>query len=282
MSTAIGWNASASGEVGTVKARWKEIRSGLRLTLLGYGVLLVLALLGGGLVWLSQSPRLPQFQKYVALSQEWTARLGWVLVATGVALAYLAVLAGQSRCLQNASSRQGAKEFLFTCLLAGLASPVCLLAAFLLGSDPRSLFVEGVRPGDLLRFFQGPGALYLAGLTLLLLNFLLFAGFLRMVAKNVAPARLPWVVGLFWLAAFLVGMTAGTSFMPHAEVWQWLAAGWGVCLLWHVFLVREACRWIDRAVEAVGKGSGQRRVDSAQNPKPYSGLRRYFTHVKKD
>jgi len=237
MSTAIGWNASASGHVGNVKARWREVRGGLGLVLLGYVVLLLLILPGGALIWVTESQQyFPRFQKHVAINLEWASWIGWILVVAGAVLGQLMVLCGQSRCLHNASSREGAREMLFTCLLAGLAGPACLLLAVVLGSDPRQLFVSGQQPGEILKFFQGPGALHLAGASLLLFNLLLFTGFLRMVAKNVAPARVSRTTAFFWFAAFLVGMTAGTSYKPQAEVWQWLAIGWGLLLLGNALL----------------------------------------------
>ena len=51
-----------------------------------------------------------------------------------------------------------------------------------------------------------------------------------------------------------------------------------VSLLGHAFLILDARRWISQALQTAGKG----RLDQAPSPKPYSGLHRYFTHVKKD
>src|SRR5687767_14610260 len=124
MDAPIRWNASVSGEVGSVQAKWKGVREGLRLILVGYCVALLLAGPGVALVGASRGGWSPALQQKVPLSADQAAGLGWALLAIGSATAYLTLLGGQWRCLLNASTRHGGKELLFTCMLCALASPV--------------------------------------------------------------------------------------------------------------------------------------------------------------
>jgi len=255
MDTPLRWNSSVSGEVGTVSGKWNAVRDGLRLVLVGYCVTLLLAGPGAALVWASQCRWSPELLHSLSLSAAQAAGVGWGLLAVGTVAGYLMLLSGQAQCLRNSSSRHGAKEFLFSGMLAGMASAVSLVGAVALGADVNRLLLDDGTPArSFLELTQGPSVLLLASALFLLTNFLLFTGFLRAVANCVAPSKLTWVASMFWVAVFLIGGTAGLAITPQAEVGLWLAAGWGVCWLWHALLVRGARHWIESALSPRGRG----------------------------
>jgi hypothetical protein len=276
------WNSSVSGEVGTVRGKWIGIRDGLRVVLVSYCVTVLLAVPGAALVWASQCRWSPELLQRISLSADQAAGVGWGLLGLGTVAGYLLLLGGQAQCLRSATSRFAAKELLFAGMLSGMASAVSLAAGILLGADVNRLLLDDGTPArSLLEMTQGPSVLLLASPLFLLGNVLLFTGFLQAVAKCLAPGMVAWLASMFWVAVFLIGGTAGLAMAPQAEVGLWLAAGWGVCWLWHVWLVRGSRRWIEHAISPAGAAGDRRRVDEPQKPKPYSGLRRVF-QIRRD
>ena len=283
MNTPIRWNSSASGETSSLQVKWRAVKKGLRLMLLSYVAAFVLIGPGVALLWASQHFKPVDLKQRTFLTPEQAEGLGWALVAIGGVATLMALLAGQGYCLRHASTRHGSMEYLFTAVLAGAAAPVFVGLSYLMGVDFRKLLLmEGLPPGGLAEFVQGPGAMVCAAAVMLLLNLLLFSGFLRVMAEQLAPWWVAWIGGLFWVVAFLIGGTLGQFVMRQADVVRWLLIGWALCLVWQAVLVRAGCRWIDRALRTPTSDSGQYRAARAKQAEPYPGVQRVIGRISRD
>jgi hypothetical protein len=76
---------------------------------------------------------------------------------------------------------------------------------------------------------------------------------------------------------FLIGATFGMLWTPRPEVLIALASGWVMSLLWHVTLINHASRLVNRVLPRSGE---KQPAVERQRSKPYSGLHRYYVHVK--
>lgn len=250
-SRPIKWNTSPSGMLlALARPRWAETRQGLLLAQLGHICLLALAVPGMVLLRLASSGALLPLRATITTEQLLLA--GWVLLATGGVLAYGLVLAGQWRCLIYTAQGHGAKEALFAALVCLLTAPLSIVIVYFLGGPAR----EGAfRPSDLLR---GSGPICLAGMFLVLLNVVLFSAFLRATARCLNQERRARSVAAFlWFLAFVLGSTIGTCLdvgrFTRKDLWLLLGLGWGVCLLWHLLLIRRTSRAI---VETLNRRRG--------------------------
>jgi hypothetical protein len=270
MNTPIRWNASVSGNVLALQSRWKEVRNGLQLVVLGYCFLVILAVPGLVLLCLTQ---LQLTSPLPNVSLEQAVVLGWVLAGGGMVLTFGLLLLGQCRCLGNAPQRHASRELLFTCLLCTIVGAACLATSWTLGGTDNFKALVGLR--DSWRHYpilQAPEMLQVAGASLVLLSFLLFSAFLRAVFKCVAPSRSVLVSLLFWAVGFLGGATIGLLVTPVREVLLIVCAGWVAAFLWHVILILYT-RW--SLLKFLSSKPDQFRMDGRHYNKPPSGMHRH-------
>ena len=105
MNTPIKWNASASGLVAAVsRPKWVEVRRGLRRILLGHLCLLLVAVPGLGLAWLSEARQGEQLLARLLpeVSAADAGLVGLVLGGAGAVLGGVLLLAGHWLCLGHA------------------------------------------------------------------------------------------------------------------------------------------------------------------------------------
>jgi hypothetical protein len=271
MNTPIRWNTSISAQVPALHAKWAEIRKGLWHVLLGYCFLVLMAIPGLFLLCygMTESVRLP-FVEHLALSRQAAFILGCGLSGGGSLLWYLLMFTGQLRCMTYAPQRFAAKDVLFCCVFCTILAAVGMAVGSILevarGADN---FLEGLMLLQVQSLTQPGPLVQLAGLFLVLVNLLLFTGFLRAVMKCLGPAGLASVAAFFWYVAFLAGASVGLLWGAGREVLAGLAIGWAVCLLWHVALVSAARR---RVAHVFPEHAGKGRLDQQHRPKPPSGL----------
>src|SRR5262245_55381336 len=253
MDAQIKWNSSNSRQVPALvlaRPRWKEVRQGLMLALVGN--LLALVLGPGGLILLVLEGG--PIATRLDLSLEAGTLLGATVAATGALFGYALVLAGQWRCLLNAPQGHGAKDILFACLFCTLVAPVCFIVAhFLGGSASYAVFERGPRELRDLDYLSGGVMLQMAGLILGLGSVVMFSAFARAVSRclnDAAGSR--GVTCYFWFGAFLVGATIGLTLEARGNtlnrVLPGLGLAWLLCLLWHTLLIHGAVRRIGRVV----------------------------------
>jgi hypothetical protein len=250
MSSSIKWNASASRQVSTIaRPKWRELRGGLTLALVGQPLALVLGLVGlyllatwGGAL----GARLD-------LDPDDAALIGWVPIG-GALLGYVLLLAGQWRCLLYAPQGCGAKDVQFACLLCTFAAPLCFAGGQLLGGAATFAALEG-GPAELIQLdlLGGGPLLQLTGLAFALGGILLSSAFARAVCRFLNDADGARGVTCFvWFVAFLVGATVGLFLQSGRTTPQGvlpgLALAWLLCLLWHALLVCGAVRLIGRVL----------------------------------
>jgi hypothetical protein len=265
MDAAIKWNASPSRQITTLDhPRWRQLRQGLILALVGQPFALLLGLAGLYLVTASDGPLTSRLDA----TPEDVSILGWMLVGGGL-FGYVLQVAGAWRCLFFAPQGHGAKDFQFACLLCVLAAPVCFAAAHYLGGEAvYAALQQGpdrlLRP-DMLR--AGP-LLFLAGVACVLAGILLssaFAGALSRCLNDVNAART--ATAYFWFAAFLLGATVGLILQAgrtrSAGVLPGLGAAWLLCLLLHAMLIHGTARRVGRFLR------GERLKAAVKAPAPF-------------
>jgi hypothetical protein len=256
MSRVIAWNSSGSREVTSIaRPRWREVRQGLVLALVGYFLLLGPGLLGLLLLVAENNPA----ADWLRLNDEDAEALAQALAGLGGFGGYALVLVGQWRCLLYAPQGHGAKDVQFACLLCTLLVPPIFVAAHFLGGKATFLALgrgpDGVLDLDLM---NGGLILQVAGLLVGLTSVLLFSAFARSLARcmrNDGGARR--VNLYFWFVAFLAGGTVGGFLQVRyfrREVLPVLALGWLVCLLWHAWVIRGASRGIGRVLRQQRSG----------------------------
>jgi hypothetical protein len=247
-ATTIKWNASASRQVTAIaRPKWKELRWGLSMSLVGQPLALTSGLAGLYLVATMGGP----LGARLDVSPDDAVLIGWTLTG-GSLLGYALLLAGQWRCLVSAPQGCGAKDLQYACLLCTFAAPLCFAGGHYLGGEATYEALEQ-GPRELLRLglLGGGPLLQLVGLAMALGGVLLASAFARALCrflKNADAAR--GVTCYFWFVAFLLGATVGlfTQTGRHTPqgVLPLLALAWLICLLWHSLLLQGAGRLIGR------------------------------------
>jgi hypothetical protein len=279
VNTPVRWNTS-SAHLSTLPGKWKEIQRGLRLVAFGYCALLLITLPGLFLVWISQGYRAHWlFERADGFTRDHAQLIGLCVAGAGTLMWYGLLVAGQWHCLSYSPQCHSAKELLFICALCLALGPTSLVTAyFMTGGEVEILFREGLSS-----LIRQPGLhasllLQVGGATLIMVNLVLFSGFLRAVVKCLnSEDDAGRVHRYLWFVGFLIGGTFGMLWTPRAEVLMALASGWVISLLWHVTLINHASRLVNRVLP--GGGEKQLPVER-QRAKPYSGLHRYYVHVK--
>jgi hypothetical protein len=278
MSTLASWNSSGSRVVGlSGQPKWAEIRRGLRFVLVGHLVLFALAACGvvfrlDDWGWL----RLPDL---IVPEPEDTEMLRWLGV-TGFVIGGLLTLIGQWLCLRSAPQEDGGKELVFTSILAAVIVLPLACAAPLADAVWNGRALDGLLYALRLRAFPSVTSVLLGTFFgLVLVNLLSFSQFVRVVAIRFDKGLLARLVGSFFVyVCLLLGGSAGVFLVLrqlHSApvVIAGVAAGWGLCLLWHSLLVVGTLRVVARALRrAPFPGS---RKDSGTK-KPYSGTYQHF------
>jgi hypothetical protein len=247
MATAIAWNPSGSREVRTTaRPKWKGIRQGLSLAMLGYLGFVVLAVP----CLVLALPRGGSIVELVGLDAEFASSLGWALVELGALGGYGLVLLGQWRCLVHAQQAHAAKDIQFACVLCGLLAPACFAASqYLGGADNYVLLGRGIGSLDDLRILAGGGVLQLVGVLIVLLNILLFTSFARAVRRSLGEPD-GGVKAFLWAIAFLVGSTVGfllnAQYLPSRNAWPVIGLCWLLCLVWLALLLRRTAQAVAR------------------------------------
>jgi hypothetical protein len=261
MSTQIKWNASGSREVAAVaRPKWREVRQGLVLALMGHILLLGPGLLGLVLI----GPLADRAPDLVRLDETDSAYLAKALLACGAGLGYLLLLLGQWRCLTRAPQGHGAKDLQFACLLCSLLVPLCFLTAHYLGGTATyTAFRDGLSEMIDLDPLNPGVLLQILGVVLGVLAALLFSGFTGALARCLGANKGGVVNVYFWFVAFLLGGTVGVVLQVRRYVppdvlrllLLVLVLSWLFAWLWHVMILGGAARRITRFLRDRRSGS---------------------------
>src|SRR6266540_5246934 len=165
--------------------RWRQVRLGLGLVLLGYLAVGAAAVAGSALLWLAFHPN--QVPQGLADGEDGKNLLtvgGVAALGLGVLIGSVLVLAGQWLCLTNAPSRHSARELMLIALLCSiLGLGITGLAPFVGGSWTYAALLTGVEGFDHLGLLSGGLLVHLLGLALGLGSCLTFCLFLRAIAS---------------------------------------------------------------------------------------------------
>src|SRR5262245_43668366 len=269
MKTPVKWNASGSRQVSAVaRPRWREVRQGLVLALLGFGLVLLSALAGLSLVGRRGEAVVPS----LGIDPDDAIPFALTVAGAGALVGHGVVLLGQWRCLVYAPQGCGAKELQFACLLSSLDAPACLAGGhFLSGRQVYALLAKGLLGLQPLDLVQGGGVPFVAAALLGLVSLLLFAAFTRAVARHLDDGdSVPCVRAYFWYVAFLLGGTGGllaeAQRSTRLNVWPVLAGAWLLCVGFQAALLYRAARRISRALAR--ERSGARPALLAQGREP--------------
>ena len=231
---------------------WRSIGQGLGVVAFGYAALLVGGALGALLLYGAASGR-PVLGRYAldAAVQEDLQLLGVVVLGSGAALGFGAVLLGQWLCLMYAPQGGGAKESIyvcFTCVLA--ASALTAAGAYLDGDRACAALGDGQGGWRQLDLHRAGLLLLAAGTALGLVGVLVFTLFLRGLAACFRDrARVLGVDLNVWAVGLLLGGSVGATgvayrLAPEVDLAPWLAGGWLACFAWHVCVVLSVRRCV--------------------------------------
>jgi hypothetical protein len=218
---------------------WRQIRVGLHLVAGGYGVLILGGSAGAALVWaaLCNPGGGPDGHYLLPLFAAMT------LVLTAV-FSYGLVLAGQWRCLMYAPPRGSAKELIYVCFhCVLLCSCLNAVGAYLDGGKTYAALQRGWGEVEALDLWSAGNLMQLASILLGVVGSLVFSQFLRNVADCFNDRRRVRAVDLNLLfMGLLLGGTAGMHFCVRrldfkGDSLPWLAGGWLLCFVWHLWLV---------------------------------------------
>ncbi len=237
--------------------RWRQVRLGLRLVLLGYVVLAAAALAGPALLWLAfhADPALLG-PTGAANAKNVLTVAGIIVLGVGVLVGSLPILAGQWLCMANAPSRNGARGLMLVALLcAFLGLGLTVMAPFVGGKWTYTALQDGLEALDRLDVLQGGLLVHLLGLALGLGSCLALCLFLRAIAGYfVYPEGARHVDVHLFVVSLLIGLSVGVPLMlrplsSRPEAVLGLAAAWLVCFVWHLFLVGGARACISHGLE---------------------------------
>jgi hypothetical protein len=231
------------------------VANGLRLVGWGYSLLLVAGALGGGMVRVVSDDETARVLALAPDGRSWLLLAALAVLGVGGSLGVALVLLGQWRCLMYAPQQQAAKEVMLVCITClGLGS------LFLAATGAAGVGYLNRAPGGGAAATGGPpwlvfgGILTLAGAAAILLALVAFTQFLRTVAGCIhdrAGGRGADVT--LGLAGLLVGATAGAFLCldpldPESNALAWLAAGWGLWFLVHLWLIAYVRRGLGAAL----------------------------------
>jgi hypothetical protein len=247
---------------------WSDVSNGMQQVALGWGLLLGGLIMGGALFWLGTAgyPWVIRLAKG-PFDQTAIVLTGLGILGLALIIGYGAILIGQWRCLMHAPERQGAKELMLVCITCIIGGSLLTLAAPFLGGVinyqtlHQGFSTEELNGLERWRIFQGPKLLALLGISLVLLNGVLFTQFLRTVANcfsNHFAARNADFLTLF--VGLLVGGSVGAFFCAHelsfrSNLVLASVAGWGTYAACHVVLICGIRKCIAR-------GGGLQAVES--------------------
>jgi cytochrome bd-type quinol oxidase subunit 2 len=276
-STRVLWKPSPSrGLQPAARPRWREVQRGIEFILAGYLALGTLALPGVVLgLAAGGGPAVPEWLKVHSSEAEFFAPAAAVV---GVLLACALGLLGQAWCLVYAPPGGRARKRLFLAILAILVSLTLSLAAPLLGAHWDLQLAARLQDAWQEERLPPLGTLFqVAAVALVLVNVLLLSQFARRVMSHLGDqARAAKAERFFLYVALLLGGSAGAFLAQRhvaeqAYLFLGLAAGWAVCVGWHVGLLVGLSRSVRAAQPRPATGrshSGIRR--------PYSGVRRAY------
>ncbi|MCI0381299.1 MAG: hypothetical protein L0215_27250 [Gemmataceae bacterium] len=251
METTVRWNSSGSRELPKLSLpKWQEIRQGFIIAGIGIVMLLLVALPG----LLLLGPHKWTIVSVFGIRADAVTAIGEVLAMVGGGAGYLFVVLGQLRCLISSPQRHAGKELLFSGFLCLITTPFLFLGAQCLDGDKNYAFItSGIHNLAYVDLLHGGGLLQLCGLSLTLLNILLFSGFLRGTACYFNDERRARSLTIyFWIMAFLVGGTFGmwlhSAHITHPDPWTALVTVWICALVWHALLIYSAIRGIAEGV----------------------------------
>jgi hypothetical protein len=223
---------------------WRQIGAGLRMVSIGYCVLIV----GGSVCWALIRLTLSG-QTFPSLAEEADQPfvLAWLIASSLVVTAvcsYGLVMLGHFRCMLYAPRRHCAKEVMYVCFQ-------CLLVGSVLNGvgvylDDGKTFAalqlgwEGVR---ILNPWSTANLMHLASLVLWVVSALVFSQYLRKVAECFDDRSGVNAVDLnLFFMCLMIGGSVGVCFCVgwlklKGVTLVWLAAGWVLCLIWHLWLV---------------------------------------------
>ena len=231
---------------------WRSIGQGLGVVAFGYAALLVGGALGALLLYGAASGR-PVLGCYAldAAGQEDLQLLGVVVLGSGAALGFGAVLLGQWLCLMYAPQGGGAKESIYVCFTCVLVASALIAAGVYLDGDRAYAALGDGQGGWRQLDLHRAGLLLLAaGTALGLVGVLVFTLFLRGLAACFRDrARVLGVDLNVWAVGLLLGGSVGATgvayrLAPEVDLAPWLAGGWLACFAWHVCVVLSVRRCV--------------------------------------
>jgi hypothetical protein len=230
---------------------WRQIRTGLLIVAIGYGVLILGSITSGALIRLAISGKyLPSPGEEEDLQKVFTWLTASALVVTAVC-SYSLVMLGQFRCMMYAPPRHCAREVMYVCCQ-------CLLVAAVLNGlgvylDEGKTFAalqdgwHGVRRPNP---WSVANLMHLASFVLGVISTLVFSLYLRKVAECFDDSRGAKAVDLnLVFMGLIIGGSAGACLCMgglklKGVTLVWPAAAWLLCLIWHLWLVLRIRRCV--------------------------------------
>jgi hypothetical protein len=230
---------------------WGDVASGLTKVLVGYATMFLGVTIGTGLVVFAlyglgeEFSRRAQNHAKPNLSHLWALYSGLGILSVIGLVSYTIILGGQFRCMMGAAERNGARWFMFTCIVCVFLGPMFHIASGI--ASWQAVNDLRANPHRFESFQLNPIGqwLQLIGFGISMLYPLCFVLFLRAVAICLG---VEWHVMLINVFVVIGGaMVVGTGYMLYQyrpgtrsippEQAVILALGWGVVLLLYVGLI---------------------------------------------
>jgi hypothetical protein len=247
-------NAAADSKAVRVNSDhgWRSIGQGLGFVALGYAALLIGGALGALLLYEAASGR-SVLGRYALDADELSdlRLLGVIVLGSGAAFGFGAVLLGQWLCLMYAPQGGGAKEWIYACFTCVvLASALTAAGVYLDGGPVYAALGDGPGGWRQLDLHRAGVVLLAAGTALELVGLLLFTQFLRGLAACFRDRKRVLGVDVnLWAVGLLLGASAGATgvayrLVPAVDLAPWLAGGWLACFAWHVCVILSVRRCV--------------------------------------
>lgn len=270
---------------------WKAVSTGLRLVALGYVILISGAVAGWLLLraGMEDGPIVGLSSDAIQEERETCLLLGVLILAATALFSYGFVLVGQWHCLMYSPQHQNAKELMYVCFnLVLLGSLLNVVGAYLDGARTYAALRQGLAEVANLDPWSPGTLLQLCSVVLGLLGSLVFSQFLRTVASCFQDRARTQSVDLnLGFVGLLLGGSAGTLLCVarlsfRAAFLPWLACGWLLCFLWHLYLVCSVYRCVEDGLKRGAEVDGKwlRRDQGSIVMHSLSGLHRLANRVK--
>jgi hypothetical protein len=230
---------------------WRQIRTGLLVVAIGYGVLILGSITSGALVRLAISGKyLPSPGEEQDLQNLYAWLTASSLVVTAIC-SYSLVMLGQFRCMMYAPPQHCAKEVMYICCQCLLAAAVLNgLGVFLDEGKSFAALKDGWHGVKILNPWSVANSMHLASFVLGVISTLVFSQYLRRVAERFDDSRGAKAVDLNLIfTALIIGGSVGAGLCMGGLKLKGVtlvlpAAAWLSCLIWHLWLVLRIRRCV--------------------------------------